>query len=235
VENVSDVLIHRNPEKMLNGSYNYDAESCAYSFASPYVLKRLLALNLNILVTDARNKYKAGIYRGGDDGNKFELLCLHGFKISNVEFLAEPLTDDAPLKQVKFPEKQVLKLNWRENSLEANVLYIPPYGNLESGDAFCLIELDRRWTLVILQCTIAESHPVKQNGMKVIYNCFKMNPALKVDDTVIIFMIPENGKLKIKQPVVTQKNGAAEELQRSTITITAQYKIQNALVTLDTD
>jgi hypothetical protein len=62
-----------------------------------------------------------------------------------------------------------------------------------------------------------------------------MNPALKVDDTVIIFMIPENGKLKIKQPVVTQKNGAAEELQRSTITITAQYKIQNALVTLDTD
>jgi hypothetical protein len=62
-----------------------------------------------------------------------------------------------------------------------------------------------------------------------------MNPTLKVDDTVIIFMIPENGKLKIKQTVVTQKNGAAEELQRSTITITAQYKIQNALVTLDTD
>ena len=62
---------------------------------------------------------------------------------------------------------------------------MPPYGNLESGDAFCLIEINGRWTLVILQCTITENHPVKQNGMKVIYDCYKKNPAL----------IPLNGKL----------------------------------------
>jgi hypothetical protein len=74
---------------------------------------------------------------------------------------------------------------------------------------------------------------VKQNGMKVIYDCYKKNSALTVDDTVIMFMIPLNGKLKTKQPVVTQKKGAVEEVQRVTITVTAQYKIQNALVTVD--
>jgi hypothetical protein len=232
-DDVSDMLVHRIPGKKPDGSYNYNAELCTYSFASPYVLRRLLELNNNILVTDARNKYTAGTFRGGDNGNEFELLCLHGFKIPDVEFLAQPLTDGAQPMHVKFPAKRVLMPNGREemnNYLEANVLYIPPYGNLESGDAFCLIEIDGRWTLVILQCTIAENHPVKQNGMKVIYDCYTKNPALKVDDTVIMFMIPLNGKLKTKQPVVTQ---AAEEVQRVTIAVTAQYKIQNALVTVD--
>eukprot|EP01035_Chromulina_nebulosa_P035568 gene35568-47828_t len=46
---VSDVLVHRNPKKKLDGSYNYNAEQCAYSFASPFVLRRLLALNINML------------------------------------------------------------------------------------------------------------------------------------------------------------------------------------------
>ena len=235
-DDVSDMLVHRNPEKKLDGSYNYNAEPCAYSFASPYVLCRLLAFDNNMLVTDARNKYHSGTFRGGDDGYEFELLCFHGFKISDVEFLAQPLTDGAQPRIVKFPAKRVLARNWREeesNFLEVNVLYIPPYGNLESGDAFCLIEIDGRWTLVILQCTIAENYLVQQNGMKVIYDCYKKNPALQVDDTVIMFMIPLNGKLKTKQPVVTQKKGAVEEVQRVAITVTAQYKIQNALVTVD--
>lgn len=66
----------------------------------------------------ARTKYSAGTFGGGggDDGNEFELLCLHGVKISDVEFLAQPLTDI-------FPNKQVLRLNWREqeNYLQENV------------------------------------------------------------------------------------------------------------------
>jgi hypothetical protein len=114
--------------------------------------------------------------------------------------------------------------------LQADVLYIPPYGNLESGDAFCLIKINERWTLVILQCTIAEAHPVKQNGVKIIHDCFKTNPELVVNDTVIIFMIPSNGKLKTKQPMVTQKNAA---VQLVTIAVTAQYKIENTLDIVD--
>ena len=151
-EAISDMLIHRNPYKE-NDIYDFDADLCVYSFASPYILRQLLQLNDSMLVTDARNKYNVGTFRGGDNGNEFELLCLHGFKISDVEFLAQPLTDNAHAMKVKFPPKQVLALNWRERQeyLEANVLYIPPYGNLESGDSFCLIELNGKWSLVILQ------------------------------------------------------------------------------------
>jgi hypothetical protein len=51
-----------------------------------------------------------------------------------------------------------------------------------------------------------------------------------VDDTVIMFMVPVNGKLKTKQPLVTQK---MEEVQRVTTPVSAQYKIENELVTVD--
>ena len=66
--------------------------------------------------------------------------------------------------------------------------------------------------------------------MKIIHDCFKKNPELMVDDTVIMFMIPSNGKLKTKQPMVTQKN---EVVQLATIAVTAQYKIENALTIVD--
>ena len=235
MDDLLDMLIHRNPVKNSNGSYNYNAQLYAYSFASPYILRCLLALNNNLLATEDRDKYNTGTFHG-DNGNVFELLCLHGFKISDVDFLAQPLTDGTQPKKVKFPAKRVLAMNWREevnNLLEANVLYIPPYGNLESGDAFCLIEIDGRWTLVILQCTIAENHPVKQNGIQVIYDCYKKNQTLTVDDVVIMFMTPLNGKLQTKQPLVTQKKGVVEGVQRAAITVTAQYKIQNELLNLD--
>lgn len=231
---VSDVLVHRYPERGDKKKYDFNAESCAYTFASPYVTRRLMQLQNNMMVTQARNKYSSGTFRGGDDGIEFELLCLHGFKISGVKFVALPLTPDAKQTMVVFPPKQVLALNWRERRryLQTDVLYIPPYGNLESGDSFCLIKIKKRWTLVILQCTIAEHHPVKQNGVKVIYECYVEKAKLKVDDTVIMFMIPVNGKLKTKQPIVTQAE-EPEEVQRVTVAIAAQYKIENTLVTVD--
>ena len=45
-----------------------------------------------------------------------------------------------------------------------------------------------------------------------------------------MFMIPVNGKLKKKQPMVTQKN---EVVRLVTIAVTAQYKIENALAIFD--
>lgn len=232
---VSDMLVHRNPEKGVDNQYDYNAEPCAYSFASPYVLRRLLQLKDNMLATEARNKYSAGTFRGGDYGCEFEFLCLHGFKISGVKFLALPLTDGAQETTVTFPAKQVLALNWREQERYLQAEVLPPYGNLESGDSFCLIKINGRWTLVILQCTIAEHHPVKQNGVKIIRDCYLKNPELKIDDTVIMFMIPAKGKLKTKQLMVTQKKeeGVLEEVKRVTITVAAQYKIENKLSTVD--
>ena len=96
-DEISDVLVHRNPVKVpetIDGDsrFNYDAEPYVFSFASPYALRCLLQLkDNNMLAMDARNKYNAGTFRGSDNGNEFELLCLHGFKISGIEFLAHLL------------------------------------------------------------------------------------------------------------------------------------------------
>jgi len=231
-EVLSDVLVHRNP-KMVDDKYDFDSVPGVFSFASPFVLQRLFQLHNNMLVTKARNKFNAGTFRGGDDGINFENLCLRCYQISNIQFLAQPLADGAAATTVIFPDKQVLALNWREQKkyLQADVLYIPPGGNLESGDAFCLIKINERWTLVILQCTIAETHPVKHNGVKIIHDRYTKNSKLQVDDTVIMFMIPFNGKLKTKQSLVIQKN--KQDVRRATIEVTAQYKIENTLVTFD--
>mmetsp|Transcript_8956 Transcript_8956/g.12438 ORF Transcript_8956/g.12438 Transcript_8956/m.12438 type:complete len:292 (-) Transcript_8956:225-1100(-) len=61
VDPISDMLVHKNPERMEDNSYNYDAVSSVYSFASPYVLRCFLARN-SMLATDARNKYNTGNY-----------------------------------------------------------------------------------------------------------------------------------------------------------------------------
>lgn len=241
----TDVLVHRHPRKVDNmynnmhnrhNMYNYNAEPCAYSFASPYVLRRFLKLRGSTLATEARAKYSNDTVLGREEGSDFELLCLHGFKISNVEFVAQPLTDDANAVTVRFPPKQVLVLSWREqkNYLQANVLYLPPYGSLECGSAFCLMKINDRRTLVVLLCTAAEAHPVSQKGLKTIHDCYTKNSALRVDDTVLMFMVPVNGKLKSKQPLVAQKeDGAQTDAELVAIEVTAQYKIVNALVTVD--
>lgn len=230
-DDMADLLVHRNPVYE-DGLPIFDAEIISYSFASPYVLQSLLQLNNQMLATEARNKYRAGTFRGGDNGNEFELLCLHGFKVTGVEFTALPLSPGSNESKIIFPRKEVLALNWREREgyLKQGVLYIPPYGNLESGDAFCVILLNGKLTLVIVQCTIAENHPVKQNGMRVILDCCTKKSKLKVRETVIVFMIPQNGKLKVPQRIVTQDG---EDSLRTTVKVEKQYKIENCLVDVD--
>ena len=72
-EALSDVLVHRNP-KMVDDKYDFDSVLGVFSFASPFVLQRLLQLKNNMLVTEARNKYNADTFRGGVDGIKFERI-----------------------------------------------------------------------------------------------------------------------------------------------------------------
>jgi hypothetical protein len=233
-DDVSDMLIHRNPAVDPTGVKNFDLP-CTYKFASPYVSRCILTLDNNLMATKARKKFKNGNYRGSEDGNLFEVLCLYCCKISGVEFTAKPLTEGAAPILVTFPPKSTLPPNWRDNEDYplADVLYIPPYNNLESADAFCLMEINGRMTLVILQCTIAENHPVKQNGVKIIRH-FYTSRRLSVEDTVIMFMIPHNGKLNSEQPLVTSKpKPSTKKLKRSTVEVSAQYKIENKLILAD--
>ena len=49
-----------------------------------------------------------------------------------------------------------------------------------------------------------------------------------------MFMIPVNGKMNTTQPLVTpKKGGGVLEVQRVSITVNAQYKIENELATVD--
>jgi hypothetical protein len=67
--------------------------------------------------------------------------------------------------------------------------------------------------------------------VKIIYDCYTKILELIVDDTVIMFMIPLNGKLKTEQSLVIQKK--KQDVQRATIEVTSQDKIVNTLVTYD--
>ncbi len=70
--------------------------------------------------------------------------------------------------------------------------------------------------------------PLGKDHLRLLHKDFK---ELIVDDTVIMFMIPLNGKLKTEQLLVIQKK--KKDVHRATIEVTSQYKIVNTLVTYD--
>jgi len=188
------------------------------------------------MVAQAKAKYSTGTFHGGADGEEFELLSFHCFKFSGIQFIAESLSEDVSDLTITFPEKEILMLDWRTKAsyLKENVLYIPPYGNMESGDAFCVISVEGKKTLCILQCTIAEKHDVNQNGMVTIYDSFVSNSHVKIENTIILFIIPKNGKLIEKQKIIIQKGEEVKRFNPKILsTINQQYKIENSLVRFD--
>lgn len=231
---ICDMLIHREPRTVDGEISDFNSRSMEYLFASPFVMRAILQHNSQNMAMSARAKFREGTFRGGADGIEFEMLCLHVFKVNGVKFQALPLCAGCKGFDIIFPAKEVLVLNWKEcdDYLKTDVLYIPPYGNLESGDAFCLIQLNKRWTLIILQCTIAETHAVKENGMKVIHDCFATKSHLPVEETILVFMIPQNGKLKVAQRITTQDGN---DLQRhlAGFRVEKQYRIQNRLADIE--
>jgi hypothetical protein len=231
---VSDVLVHKNPKKLPDGKFTFAAEFCEYSFASRHIFRRLLTLNTNMCVNKMRNKFCTGTYHGSEDSNDFEFCCLHGFKVSGAEFFVQPLTDAAPFR-LTFPGKQILARDWLTKTdyhLEQEVLYVPVHRNLESGDAFCLRIINGIWTLIILQCTIGGNHGVKQNGIKVILEEYNVKSGLVVDETVIIFMIPNGGRLSAQQALTTQDGSVLKVAP--CVKISAQFRIENDL-SMDVD
>mmetsp|Transcript_28557 Transcript_28557/g.48271 ORF Transcript_28557/g.48271 Transcript_28557/m.48271 type:complete len:131 (-) Transcript_28557:142-534(-) len=94
-----------------------------------------------------------------------------------------------------------LSRNWKLDTLEADILYVPIIGNLESGDAFFL-QSDTN-TLYVLQITVGETHPVKANGLNVIFERFSN---IIVNNCYLVFVTPKNGQLlRRPQTIVTQR------------------------------
>jgi len=237
-EDISDTLIHRNPILLDDG--NYDFNHYRYDFASPYVLKKLTAMNAHGFITNAKQKYTIGTFSGAGDGIEFELLCFHSFQFSGLEFNIIPLNNTSNLSNISitFPDIEVLQLNWRTqtNYLSMNKLYIPPYGNLESGDAFCVMMVNGILTLIIVQCTIAEEHPIKKNGVEQIYECFKKNSSISCQNAMIVFVTPVHGKLTNKQSISTQSGTVSKKFSKKISSIeNCQFKLENPLIHFETN
>jgi hypothetical protein len=234
-ESISDVLIHRNPLVRDDGSVNYNGKGVLikFNFASPYIFKKLLSLHDQSLVAQARQKFNAGTCHGGSHGEQFELLCFHCFKFSSVLFKIKPLVDTIGLEEmdITFPGIKILPLNWksRNDVLEFNVLFLPPVGNLESGDGFCLMNVNNKRTLLVLQATTGENHPVKMNGLKTIHDCYK-NSGIDHEDSKLVFVIPTNGKLVKKQPLTTKAGTVATQIHPDVLPFNNnQFSLENAL------
>ena len=235
-ESITDKLIHRNPPKDEQGNNIYEClhTDVNFMFASPYVLVEISKLRNKTLLLQAKEKYKNGIFRGGEDGKDFEMHCFHTFKFSGEPFTLKPLanTQDLEEMQVTFPIIEYLPVNWKTlpNALKPDILYLPMVGNLESGDGFCVMEMNGQSTLFILQCTIAENHPVKTNGIVQIYDYYVNNSDVVINHTVIVFVIPEVGKLRAKQPLTTKTNTITTNIPNKIRSVTNhQYKLVNQL------
>jgi hypothetical protein len=81
----------------------------------------------------------------------------------------------------------------------------PQICNLESGDAFCLLELSTdRFTLIVLQVTVGKKHPIKANGLKHIVEAFPLRT--RIVRKAIVFVTPAEGELCTVQHIVSQDN-----------------------------
>jgi hypothetical protein len=207
-------LVHINPPFSLQENrYQYDSEAI-HSFASDYVFRRLSRMYHGSLIAEAANIFNAGGDLASNSlgasyaGQLFEKICLWLVPIAGKTICPESLAPDQfPLGAIVLPQVQTLPVRWyRLHQLEMGVLYQPQISNLESGDAFCLVSVDNICTLVVLQVTIAENHPIKSNGLNVIFEAFRDDLKGLIQRKLIVFVTPIDGKLYKIQPIHNQKN-----------------------------
>jgi hypothetical protein len=212
---ISDVLIHRNPPKDNDGKNLYEVLNIcySYSFASHHIFTKLVEKNKEIFIKRSTLKFVYGTYAGVENGKQFEWICLHIFKCTNRIFTVNPLnkTKDLISFDIEFTESADLVRNWKIEKLSENVLYLPTIENLESGYAFCVTKVNDVLTLIVLQITISDCHPVKINGLEAICKCYA-NSNIEIKNKILIFVTPVNGKLTSKQKLTTTKGIVATNI-----------------------
>lgn len=201
-------LIHVNPLSDEEGTVSY--ASVVYTFASDWIFLQLQHMYNEQLVNSALGMFNAGGSVASEShgpvsaGHLFEKICLWLAPIAEKTIRPRSLSNGQEMR-IEFPGKQLLPIEWKtENMLNADILYQPRICNLESGDAFCLITSDKGYCLVVVQCTVAERHPIRANGLKTIVNAFKTDLRNRIMRKVILFVVPIDGTLKYPQPLVTQ-------------------------------
>jgi len=94
-----------------------------------------------------------------------------------------------------------------------NVLMVPRISNLESGDAFYVVQYKPdSFLLVIFQITVGKSHPVKVNGLRDILLGFPESVRNKITNKALVFVIPKHGSFDEEQKLYIQKDEEASVL-----------------------
>lgn len=220
---ISDVLIHRNPPVNDAGNYVYGGKPVVYTVASSHVFEKLLGFSRSQYSAEMQSKFNGGIFSGGEDGKLFEYLCLNVFTFLERSFDIVSLNNLNPTQRITVPTiKTILTPNWRTVMLEQDVLYVPSHGTMESGDAFCLLNVQGVPSVIVFQITIAEFHPVKMRGLRVISDRFS-----NVGQQYLVFVTPLNGKLCTLQNLLTTESKVAQTFDGVQGFKEFQYKMEN--------
>ena len=214
---MSYALTHINPLRSDDGSIMYTEP--VFTFASDYVFRRLASMFQKGLVLEATAWFSAGgeiaaqKYGAATAGWVFERICLWCVPLAGREICCEPLGANLPpLDKFTLPALQLLSNWWKEEkNLMPNLLYQPTVANMEAGDGFCVVKINGADMLVVLQITTAASHPVKATGLKRLYEAFPQAVRSKIGRKILIFVTPQDGKLRTLQTFHTLKD---EEFKR---------------------
>ena len=93
-----------------------------------------------------------------------------------------------------------------EKNLKPNIFYHPRSTNLQSGDAFCAISINgsniTEYILIVLQITVAESHPIKVKGLQDILSAYPDEIRKKITKKELVFVTTNFRKMKSLQRYV---------------------------------
>lgn len=213
----SYILVHINPPQSGDGGYSYDGAT-VYSFASDEIFQLLVAKYEVKMLAGATNIFNAGAasntYGAVSAGNLFEKICLwlkplSGQGITGISMSGgDDVTFDVP------SDRHILSHDWKRTAqLCVNKFILPRISNLESGDAFCVVQRGPNcFLLVVFQVTVGNSHPVKVNGLHEILMAYPEIIRKKITQKALVFVIPKHGTLDRDQKLQTQKGKEAVRL-----------------------
>eukprot|EP00349_Pseudokeronopsis_sp_Brazil_P005188 CAMPEP_0202968314 /NCGR_PEP_ID=MMETSP1396-20130829/13571_1 /ASSEMBLY_ACC=CAM_ASM_000872 /TAXON_ID= /ORGANISM="Pseudokeronopsis sp., Strain Brazil" /LENGTH=299 /DNA_ID=CAMNT_0049694489 /DNA_START=464 /DNA_END=1360 /DNA_ORIENTATION=- len=216
--NKSYMLVHINPPFMPDkGDWDYLGLGI-HSFASYEIFKRLSMSFESYMLSNSCNLFTTGAAKNklgaGSAGNLFENIVLWLRPIAEETITLKALSNSEERIELTLPSSQILPTHWKANKTEDRLnpgyLYKPRTSNLESGDCFCVVEHNGGYWLLVLQMTVASTHPVKVNGLKEIVLAYSLEVQYALTRKLIVFVIPQNGELRTLQPLHTQTGKVAE-------------------------
>lgn len=192
--------------------YECDTGLIVRTFASNYVCQELTRMHSKGIITSLVELFNAGgglaseRLGGVSAGHLFEKICSWIVPLANQNITIDrfpPLSSLA--MNISVPPWEILDSNWKDlKNHRIGVLYQPQISNLESGDAFGVIQNGTELILIVLQYTIDDNHPVKVNGLKNIVESYPQEIKDHMNRKLLIFVTPVDGKLQKVQPLHSQ-------------------------------